>query len=323
MREYIVKKSDEGQTVIKYLNRMLSAAPVSFFYKMIRKKNIVLNDNKKLSGKEIVKEGDVIRLYVSDDTVSMFSDEQSARVDEYIECYRRLGDIKIVYEDEHIIIADKPRGILSQKASNMDVSINEWLIGYMLINNEISNEDLKVFKPSVCNRLDRNTGGIIIFAKTLFGANKINPLIKERTIRKFYHTVCYGNFEKEVHDISFLKKDENANMVEVSDTFIEGYKRIETIIRPVRYNKKKDITLLEVELITGKSHQIRATLNKLGYPIIGDTKYTKINANLDVNGQLLYATSVVLPQMDEYPMLSNREFKIDFPQYITQIMNED
>ncbi|MCQ2523210.1 MAG: RluA family pseudouridine synthase [Lachnospiraceae bacterium] len=326
MRQFVIEKVDEGQTIIKYLQRILPLAPTSFFYKMFRKKNIVLNDNKKLTGKEKVFENDIVRLYLSDDTIDGFSKAVKVDTEEFTKAFIKYKSPEIVYEDEHLLFINKPSGILSQKSTPSDLSANEWLIGYLLDKGEVNASKLSKFKPSVCNRLDRNTAGILIFAKSLFGANIINPLIKDRSLHKYYLTVVEGHFNKEVHDISYLKKDEKTNRVEISKTAKEGFSLIETYFYPVKYNKKLNVTLLSVLLVTGKSHQIRSCLYNLGFPIVGEAKYrddeSKVSKMFGLKSQVLFAYKLKFPKMENYDSLSEKELTISMPSIIDKLMEE-
>lgn len=326
MQEFVVKKADEGQTIIKYLQRLLPLAPGSFFYKMFRKKNIVLNDNKKLTGKEKIEEGDIVKLFLSDDTISSFSQNKEVDIKEYLSAFAKFKNPRVIYEDEHLLFIDKPVGLLSQKSNPGDLSVNEWLIGYLINKNETNAEKLSVFKPSICNRLDRNTGGLIIFAKTLYGANIINPLIKNRELHKYYLTLVHGNFSKEIHDISYLKKDSKTNTVDISLEAKEGYSKIETYFYPLKYNVRKNISLLSVLLVTGKSHQIRSSLDKLGFPIVGDHKYnsqrTADTQDYGLKGQVLYAYKLVFPKIEGYEALSEKTLEIKEFNVIDKLIND-
>ena len=161
MREYQIGEKEAGQTLLKFLQKYLPLAPSSFFYKMLRKKNIKYN-KQKAEGKEKLKTGDTIQFYLSDETLNNFQKESSHKTSSYRKAFEVLKGIPIVYEDDHILILNKPFGILTQKASDQDLSLNEWLIGYLLHKGELSEEDLQTFHPSVCNRLDRNTCGLVL-----------------------------------------------------------------------------------------------------------------------------------------------------------------
>lgn len=327
MKSFEIKKTDEGQTSLKYIQRLLKAAPNSFIYKMMRKKNFVVND-KKIEGNEKLKEGDIVKLYLSDDTFVAMSGANISgpSLEEYREAYARFGTPDIVYEDSHIIILNKPVDMLSQKALKDDLSANEWLIGYLLNKGEITKESLKIFVPSVCNRLDRNTGGLLLFGKSLFGTNTLNTLLRERTLDKYYLTVVKGRVLNKINVSGYLYKDEKNNKVTVSDNRINSeYSYIETEYEPLEYFEKNDVTLLKVLLVTGKPHQIRAHLSYLNHPIIGDYKYGNKNTNdlfkekYRITSQILYCVKVSMPKLNDYPEISFVNFEIPEPDVIGKL----
>ena len=191
MQEFFVDRDERGQRLDKYLRRRLPLAPSSFIYKMLRKKNITLQ-GKKADGSEKVETGDRVVLFLSDETIAKFSfpDEHMdtknrEREKEADTAYHRLtpllGPSPVLYEDENILIIRKPKGILSQKAAPSDLSMNEWLRGYLQQKGETGN-----FSPAVCNRLDRNTGGILLCARSLQGSRDLSALIRDRKIINTY-----------------------------------------------------------------------------------------------------------------------------------------
>ncbi|MBQ8597456.1 MAG: RluA family pseudouridine synthase, partial [Lachnospiraceae bacterium] len=186
MQQIHISDRDAGQRLDKFLHKYLPLAPSSFFYKMLRKKNITLN-GKKAEGKEKLTSGDMVALFLSDETILSF--QKGIDTSEYESAYVKLKGITVVYEDEHIIIMNKPSGILSQKAKEGDLSVNEWLIGYLLQEGTLDKTVLSTFKPSICNRLDRNTVGLITGAKTLQGSQELNKLISSREVKKFYRLI--------------------------------------------------------------------------------------------------------------------------------------
>ena len=178
MRAVTIGQNEAGQRLDKFLNKYMKEAGVSFFYKMMRKKNIVLN-GKKCTGKEILLIGDEVKLFLAEETLEKFGAPPAdysaqkkaagAETKEYLLAFEKLKNIRILYEDEDILALDKPAGVLSQKASVADFSANEWLIGYLLSQKKLTAEALATFHPSVCNRLDRNTSGLLLCGKSLLG----------------------------------------------------------------------------------------------------------------------------------------------------------
>jgi 23S rRNA pseudouridine955/2504/2580 synthase len=235
-----------------------------------------------------------------------------------------LKGIQVIYEDEHILLLDKPAGILSQKAKPEDMSLNEWMIGYLLHSKVITDESLRHFKPSVCNRLDRNTSGLVICGKTLLGSREMSRMLKDRSLQKYYHTYVHGKLDGEKVLEGYHYKDKNVNQAKIlfdkPTKNIEQYDSIITSYRSLEV--KKEYSYLEIELITGKTHQIRAHLAAYGHPLVGDKKYGNQRAANHKNYpkyQLLHAYRVVFPTLDgELKHLSNKEFICEEPKAFKQ-----
>ncbi len=318
MQQINVSGNEAGQRLDKLLGKYLSEAPKSFVYKMLRKKNITLN-GKKASGNEKLNVGDVIKLFLADDTIDKFSKKTT------FSCTNVTLDI--IYEDKDILLINKPVGMLSQKASNKDVSVVEHLISYLISSKQITEEEMATFKPSVCNRLDRNTSGLIAAGKTLVGLQELSRMFKDRSLSKYYLTIVCGKIDKPSRIKGYLQKNERTNKVVVSAISNEDASPIETEYRPLKIGT--DCTLLEVHLITGKTHQIRAHLSSIGHPILGDFKYgnEKINSILKqkygLKHQLLHAYKVVFPELTgELLALSKKEFEAPLPKYFRNIAKD-
>lgn len=321
MVEILVAENEEGQKLKKLCFKYLNLAPTSFIYKMLRKKNIVLND-KKATGDELLVKGDSVKFYLSDDTIQKFQKE--------VKCETVMMDtdeLDVIYEDKNIMIVNKPCGILSQKANEDDYSMNERIIDYCLLKGIIDKKQLNTFRPSVCNRLDRNTSGLLLAGISLEGSRYLTKLIKERQMDKEYYAIVHKVFENKKHVVAYLCKHEDTNKVDVinEEEFLKkgmpkNYMRTEAYYEPVAF--KKSYTLLKIKLITGKSHQIRAHLGYLGYPIIGDNKYGNIKLNdmfrkqFGLNHHLLHAGELTFPEAKgtiQYPFLG-KTFKADLPE---------
>lgn len=349
MYQAIITDREAGQRFDKYLHRLLPNAGSGFLYKMLRKKNITLND-KKADGSEKTVAGDCVKIFFAQETLNKFMgkvSEQSAdssyfKSQEYRKAYRQFPDIRVVYENDHILIADKPAGVLSQKAEKTDLSLNEWLIGYLLEKETLSGQEPAFYKPSVCNRLDRNTSGMVLCAKTLKGAQLLGGLLKERTLHKYYQLYVRGRIEEACLVEGYLVKDEKKNKVKIKpvpgktdpgggpDAGIQKNAEdkkaayIQTRYKPLKVEADK--TLLEVELITGKPHQIRAHLAGIGHPLLGDYKYgdrvwnEEYRRQFGVQSQLLHAYKVVFPPLDEpFTDLSGRTFFCELPEIFGRV----
>lgn len=342
-----IKHIDAGGRLDKYLMKFLKEAPKSFIYKMLRKKNIVLN-GKKAAGSECLKENDEVKLFLSDDTIVKFGGkvtlsqtadrEYVATAEDSIESssddslYNFLKSLKwefdepkVIYEDRDIIILNKPVNVLSQIAKRGDISMNEWLISYLINSESLTAEDMLTVKPAVVNRLDRNTSGIILAGKTLTGLRFLSDIIKARTLKKYYLTIVKGEVLKNFTAEAYLLKNDNHNTVKIYQDKVEGADYIKTAYEVLEV--KGGHSLLKVELITGKSHQIRAHLSSLGYPVIGDGKYGLKSENtryrrMGLNSQFLHSYEIKFPEIDgDFAYLSGKSFKADLPVRLMKVAN--
>ncbi len=300
MKELCIRPNEAGQRLDKFLGKYMNQAPKSFLYKMLRKKNITLN-GKKASGNEILSQGDSVKLFLADETISKFSGFQEVIPDG--PAHKNGGaELDILYEDEHTIFINKPVGMLSQKADPGDVSLVEHLISYLLETGEITEQELRTFRPSVCNRLDRNTSGIVAAGKTLPALQELSAMFRERSLKKYYLCLVKGEAVKQCRICGYLTKDDRTNTVSIREEKARDASLIETEYRPVSHGN--GVTLLEVHLITGKTHQIRAHLAADGHPIAGDYKYgdrsfnNELKKHYGLSSQLLHAARLCVPQCD-------------------------
>lgn len=319
MREIKIGKNEADQRLDKLLLKYLNKAAPSFIYKMLRKKNIKLN-GKKADGKERLQPGDLVQIYLAEDTIEKFMEKKAEK-----SCKIGTEHIRVIYEDEQLLLLNKPAGILSQKANNKDVSMNEEMLAYLMEKGTVTEESLKTFKPSICNRLDRNTAGILIAGKSLPALQELNELIRERKIGKYYKCIVAGRLEKEEKIRGYLIKDEKTNKVRISKKPIPGGEEILTAYRPLTL--WEEASLLEVELITGKTHQIRAHLASIGHPILGDRKYgdpVKYSRQMKKgNYQALFAYKLVFPKLEgALKGVSEKTFTIEEPAEFQRLIRD-
>ena len=241
MREIVIEKNEAGQRLDKFLAKYMNEASKSFFYKMMRKKNITLN-GKKCEGNEKLAEGDVVKLFLAEDTIEKFSSVQVQEV--------KKVDLDILYEDDEISLVNKPAGMLSQKAKETDESLVEYLIDYLLGSGKLTESGLRAFRPSVCNRLDRNTSGIVAAGKSLAGLQMLSGVFKDRSIHKYYQCLVSG----EIRDVKtvdgWLLKDEKKNQVRIlTDVEAKRFggrggdeepKRIQTKYEPIATDRSEE-----------------------------------------------------------------------------------
>ncbi len=334
MKEITITKNEAGQRADKLLAKILREAPKSFLYKMMRKKNITLN-GKKMQGNEILAEGDRLKLFLSDETFDKFrgSQAESADSNSALPASRKgnrpsksdsFDTLDLIYEDQDIVLINKPAGMLSQKAQPQDISANELLISYLLSSGSLTQEQLISFRPSVCNRLDRNTSGLLTAGKSLPGLQKLSELLRDRSLHKYYLCAVNGTMTGSSHLSGYLVKDSASNKVTVSQTPVRDAQPIETVYRALGH--RDGYTLLEVLLVTGRSHQIRAHLASIGHPIIGDPKYGSAGLNLryqkefGIRGQMLHAWRLEFPKLEgTLAQLSEQVFYADPPASFTKL----
>lgn len=304
MKELQITANESGQRLDKYLKKLLPNAQANFIYKMLRKKNITLN-GKKAEGSMQLSCGDCVTLYLSDETYGKFSQLDRTSIAPPSQS-RPMPSLDILYEDKDILVINKPSGMLSQKAAASDISANEIIIQYLLDSGAVTQQGLRAFRPSVCNRLDRNTSGILIAGKTLHGLQQISRQLKDRSIQKYYRCITAGTVTEPQRLKALLEKDARENKSEIYKLGTpgqirqarKGTKIIETECRPICHYG--NCTLMEVHLITGRSHQIRAHLASIGHPVIGDAKYgdeqlnQKLRLAINLRHQLLHAYRIVL-----------------------------
>ena len=291
MKQITVTNDMASQRLDKYLQRLLPACPKSLIYKQLRKKNITLNASK-AAGNELIKAGDVISVFFSDETYEKFSSGEEINTSIYEKAFSALKGIEPVYEDEKILVFNKPANVLSQSVNRTDMSVNEYLIGYLLNKGVVTPESLQKFRPSVCNRLDRNTSGLILCSKTFEGSRYLSDKIKEKDLEKYYLAIVSGRFSGPELDIKYVSKDEKENKLKFVTEDTEGAMLIKTGFEPVKCGD--NISLVKVRLYTGKSHQIRAHLSHLGYPIVGDRKYGNPDSSKAAPRQMLHSYRTVL-----------------------------
>ena len=293
-----------NQRLDKFLLKYFNKAGKSFIYKMLRKKRIKYNGSKAL-GNEILKSGDFIQMYLSEETINSFM--EAKMVD------KADRGFSIIYEDKNIIICDKPAGLAVQRDSiNVGNTLNDQLLFYLYEKGEYLPKKESVFTPSICNRLDRNTSGIVLFGKNYEAVKVLNEIIRKRKIDKFYLTVLKGVIEEEGTISDYHIKNEKGQ-AEIFSEFKEGSKKIVTKYK--RLAENGEYSFAKVNLITGKTHQIRACFKFMGHCVIGDRKYGDFNINklfkknYSLDNQFLHSYKVVFKEKyGFFSYLEGKEF---------------
>ena len=303
MREFIISSSENGLTLEKYVFKVLPAAPMSFIYKLFRKKDIKVNGHHQ-DKKYRVSANEVVAIYINDAQFDEFQKEKA------LEPNLKIKDW-IIYEDKNVLFVNKPRGLLVQKSVPNDESLDQLVIEYLMATNQYNPNKELAFTPGPAHRLDRNTSGIVAFGKNHDTLTMLFDLFKNHDlINKHYLALVVGNVEKEKDIITApLKKDEKNNKVIVA----RDGKTAQTVYKVVkRYN---GYTLLDVTLLTGRTHQIRVHMSYINHPVVGDSKYGNFEANREFKdkyhfaNQFLHAYKIGFGDLKE-PLtnLSRKEF---------------
>lgn len=282
MKSFTISKNDSGQRLDKFITKAVPALPKSLMYKYIRTKRIKINSKRaEISTK--LNEGDILDMYIND--------EFFAPVDKHYDFLSASKQIDIVYEDENLLLLDKKVGLLSHPD---ETEYNDTLITrvkrYLYEKGDYDPKDEHSFVPALVNRIDRNTGGIVIAAKNAETLRILNQKLKDRELEKYYLCVVHGVLNKKNGTLfGWLIKDEKKNKVQVYKQEKSGAKEIKTKYSVL--SEKDGLSLIEVELLTGRTHQIRAHFSSIGHPLLGDGKYgtNAMNKALGYKKQFLYS----------------------------------
>ena len=342
MREIIITANDAGRRLDRFLRKYLPGASLGEVYKIIRKD--VKVDSKRRSESYMLSEGETLTLYLSDSSLaSLGAPDPSGSGGRPAAQKKTKRSFGTVYEDGSILIANKPYDLLTHGDSRekKDHLANQ-VKDYLAAEGAYDPRSEKVFAPAPANRLDRNTTGLVLFGKTAAAMRGLNRMIREDRIRKFYLTIACGEIREDLHLSGVLTKDEASNRVTVTDPghgdCLPGQKKIGTVVRPLRTLRFGDglcATLCEVELLTGRTHQIRAHLASAGHPLIGDSKYAGRSAReinrymrdrFGLTTQLLHAArlefSPDIGDAEGLGYLAGRSFEAAAPKRFSEILEK-
>lgn len=283
--------NEAGQRLDKFLRKWLKDVPLSAIYKSIRKGDVKVN-GKKAKEKYSLIEGDIL------ETREITSTEKKEK-------FNRINNdfLKITYEDENMLLVEKWPGVLVHSDSKKgEPTLTDYVLSYLYDKGDYSPEKEITFTPAPCNRLDRNTSGIVIYGKNYESLKLLNEMIRERKIKKYYQAMIQGRIQDGLYQ-AYISKDESENISKIYDEPRKGTKKISTNVKMIQ--SCGTFSLVELELITGRSHQLRAHLSHLGNAIVGDSKYgtNKLNSffinKYGLNYQFLYAYKLVFKDCPE------------------------
>lgn len=295
MKKFMINDNDSGQRVDKFLSKAMPQLPKSMMYRLIRKKDVKVNGKRcEISTK--LAAGDELTVYVKDELAGGKQHDMSF--------LNVPAELDVVYEDSNIIIVNKPVGLDSHSSSSFSDNLVDRIRHYLYDKNEYDPDSESSFSPAVCSRLDRNTCGLVTAAKTAEALREINAAIRAGNMTKIYHCITVGRPPQDSGIVeAYHKKEESRNLVKLSDTPLDGYKPIKTGYRVLA--SKGSLSLVEITLYTGRTHQIRAHMAHIGAPVLGDGKYGNVAANkrMNVFRQALCAYSVRF-ELDESSTLA-------------------
>ncbi len=320
MKSFEIKQNDANQRLDKFIRKSLPNLPQSLMYKYIRLKRIKVN-RKRAEISTILRVGDIVDMYINDE----FFVKPETRYD-FMGASKNLD---IVYEDENIILLNKKTGLLCHPDDReyVDTLITR-LKRYLYDKGEFRPDDENSFTPALVNRIDRNTGGIVIAAKNAESLRIMNAQMKQRNLRKFYLCVVHGILERDSGLLEgYLTKNEDKNIVKVTKKQTEGSKEIRTKYKALSKDFKHDLTLVEVELLTGRTHQIRAHFASIGHPLLGDGKYgtNKLNKDFGYKKQFLYSYKLIFNFDEEAGLLeylNGRCFEVKDIWFVREFKNQ-
>ena len=317
MREFIINESENGLTLEKYVYKVLPTAPMSFIQKLFRKKDVKVNGHHQ-DKKYRLSTNEVVAIYINDSQFDEFQKEKELTPNLKIKDW-------IIYEDKNVLFINKPRGLLVQKASPQDESLDQLVIEYLMATNQYDPNKEKGFIPGPAHRLDRNTSGLVAFGKNHETLTMLFDLFKNHDlINKHYLALVVGNVEKDKDIITApLKKDEKNNKVVVA----KDGKTAQTVYKVMK--RYQGYTLLDITLLTGRTHQIRVHMSYINHPVVGDSKYGNFAINKEFKekyhfaNQFLHAYKIGFGEL-AYPLnnLSKKEFTAEPREEIANILTK-
>ena len=309
--------NEAGQRLDKFLRKLLKDVPLSKIFKALRKGDIRVNGKKQKENYTLLVDDVVEIKYIQSNKEK--PEDKFIKVD--------ASGMKITYEDANILIVEKwPNILVHPDAKGKEPSLTDYVLSYLNEKGDYLPENEVTFTPASCNRLDRNTSGIVIFGKNFEALRSVNELIREGNVEKYYNTLVKGKIKDGLYK-GYIHKNEEANISKIYDEKIPDSKEIAMEVKTIKTNGA--YSFLEIDLITGRSHQIRAHLSHLGTPIIGDNKYgdRKLNSffanKFGLDCQFLYAYKLVFRETkDKLNYLNNKTITESLPPVFKKIKND-
>lgn len=314
MKTFTVSSNESGQTLEKYVRKVLKDAPLSFIYKLFRKKDIKVNGHWEKE-KYVISEGEEVSIYITD-----------SQLDEFVKKNKEheLVNISswIVYEDDNILIINKPRGVIVQKDDGDTTPLDEMVLSYLIEKGEYDPSKDLGYTPAPSHRLDRNTAGLVVFGKNIATLRYLSKIMQDKSlIEKKYLALVVGEVNGKGEINSPLEKNSKTGRVRVSENGKPAITRYQSI------RVLDGFSLLEVTLLTGRTHQIRVHLSSINHPVVGDSKYGDYQVNKEIENkygfknQFLVSYSLKFNKLDEpLKYLSNKSFNIDLPKELNDLL---
>ena len=306
MIKFVINKNEEGQTLEKYVKKVLPEAPLSIIYRLFRKKDVKVNGHWQ-DKKYVISEGEEVSIYITDTQLNEFKKQRTITVNEKIKEW-------IVYEDDNVLLINKPRGVLVQKDNENDSALDDMVISYLISKKEYDPNIDVGYTPAPAHRLDRNTAGIVIFGKNLATLQYFSSVMQDKDkIKKTYLALVKGKVEKSGEiNLPLLKKKTHV------DVDYDSGKEAITQYQLERY--VGDFSLAKVILLTGRTHQIRVHFSKINHPVIGDSKYGDFRLNKEIEDKYNFKNQFLVAYKLEFgdlegklSYLSNLNFEVKMP----------
>lgn len=306
--------NEAGQRTDKFLRKWLKEVPLSAIYRSLRKGDVKIN-GKKAKEKYMLSEGDEIEARIE---VEQKTKEKFSRIDNHL---------KITYEDDNMVLVEKWPGVLVHSdKKNGPPTLTDYVLSYLYDKGDYTPEKEVTFTPAPCNRLDRNTSGIVIYGKNYEALKLLNEMIRERDIKKYYSALVKGRIKDGIYE-AYISKDEDNNISKVYDDYKPNTKKISMEVKTLQSDGL--YSFVDIDLVTGRSHQLRAHLAHLGNPIIGDDKYgnKKLNSFFNnkyaLNYQFLYAYKITFKNCsDKFAYMENKTIGESLPPIFKKIKND-